>query len=40
MKQKVWVFKQSGNDIIQRNKELEKVREHIFYYVDKNDYDF
>ena len=40
MKQKVWVFTQSGNEIIQRNKELVNVREHIHYYVEENSYGY
>ena len=40
MTQKVWMFHKNGNSIIQRNKELEKVREHIYYYVEKNSYNY
>lgn len=38
MTQKVWVFKRNGNEIYQRNKDLVKVREHIYYYAETNSY--
>lgn len=40
MKQKVWMFKQNGNEIHQRNKDLKKVREHIYFYVENNGYGY
>lgn len=40
MTQKVWMFQKDGNSITQRNKELEKVREHIYYYSVKNTYNY
>ncbi len=40
MIQKVWMFKQNGNEIHQRNKDLVKKREHIYFYVEKNSYGY
>lgn len=40
MTQKVWMFQKNGNSITQRNKDLEKVREHIYFYVEKNSYGY
>lgn len=40
MIQKVWMFKQNGNEIHQRNKDLVKEREHIYFYVEKNSYGY
>ena len=38
--QKVWTYKKNGNEIYQCHKELEKVREHIFYYTEPTAYGY
>ena len=40
LKQKVWTYKKNGNYIYQCNMELEKVREHIFYYTEPTEYGY
>ena len=40
MKQKVWTYKKNGNEIFQCYKELENVREHIFYYTEPTEYGY
>lgn len=40
MKQKVWTYKKNGNEIFQCHKELEKIREHIFYYTEPTAYGY
>lgn len=38
--QKVWTYKKNGNEIYQCHKELEKIREHIFYYTEPTAYGY
>lgn len=38
MKQNIWVYKPNGNDITVKTKDLTKVREHVYYYTEDQNY--